>query len=103
MTHADGTNQISTTNIMPRIANLKADVDVLLRQLSEGEYLTVDTFASNWIQLIRQYEKIQVQMNDRAVMDRVTCTDLLLTADLLTLVRIIRVLKGFLRCGIIPR
>lgn len=38
---ADGTLPVSTADIMPRLADLKAEVDVLLRQLSEGEYLTV--------------------------------------------------------------
>ncbi|MDQ1211070.1 hypothetical protein ABEH32_22090 [Pantoea agglomerans] len=88
---------------MSRIADLKADVDVLLCQLSEGEYLTVDTFANNWIYLTTLYEKIQAQMNDRILMDRLIRTDLLLAADLLAVGRMITVLDNFMRCAVIPR
>lgn len=103
MTHADVANPVSTADIMPRIADLKADVDVLLSQLSEGEYLTVDTFANNWIHLTTLYEKIQAQMNDRILMDRLIRTDLLLAADLLAVGRMITVLDNFMRCAVIPR
>ncbi|WP_235765206.1 hypothetical protein [Pantoea agglomerans] len=88
---------------MPRIADLKAEFDVLLCQLSEGEYLTVDTFANNWIHLTTLYEKIQAQMNDRILMDRLIRTDLLLAADLLAVGRMITVLDNFMRCAVIPR
>ncbi|MDF2913477.1 MAG: hypothetical protein K0R96_1598 [Pantoea agglomerans] len=103
MTHADGANPVSAADIMPSIADLKADVDVLLSQLSEGEYLTVDTFANNWVHLMALYEKIQAQMNDRILMDRLIRTDLLLTADLLAVGRMITVLDNFMRCAVIPR
>jgi len=103
MTHADAVNPVSTADIMPRIADLKADVDVLLSQLSEGEYLTVDTFANNWIHLTALYEKIQAQMNDRILMGRLIRTDLLLAADLLAVRRMITVLDNFMRYAIIPR
>ncbi|MCX3311008.1 hypothetical protein ORN12_18785 [Pantoea vagans] len=103
MTHADALNPVSAADIMPRIADLKADVDVLLSQLSEGEYLTVDTFANNWIHLTALYEKIQAQMNDRILMDRLIRTDLMLAADLLAVGRMITVLDNFMRCAIIPR
>lgn len=103
MTHADGANPVSTADIMLRIADLKADVDVLLSQLSEGEYLTVDTFANNWIHLTALYEKVQAQMNDRIMMDRLIRTDLMLTADLLAVGRMITVLDNFMRCAVITR
>jgi hypothetical protein len=81
-----------------RITSLKADVDALLRQLSEGEYLSVDTFANNWVHLTALYAKIQEQMNDRVLMDRLVRTDLLLTADLMAVGRMIMVMNNFLRC-----
>ncbi|WP_370417290.1 hypothetical protein AB9Q29_001215 (plasmid) [Pantoea vagans] len=81
-----------------RITYLKADVDALLRQLSEGEYLSVDTFANNWIHLTALYARIQEQMNDRVLMDRLVRTDLLLTADLMAVGRMIMVMNNFLRC-----
>ncbi|MEN4739086.1 hypothetical protein ABEH94_22690 [Pantoea agglomerans] len=81
-----------------RITSLKADVDTLLRQLSEGEYLSVDTFANNWIHLTALYAGIQVQMNDRVLMDQLVRTDLLLTADLMAVGRMIMVINNFLRC-----
>lgn len=80
-----------------RMACLKADVDVLLGQLSEGEYLSVDTFANNWVHLTSLYEKIQLQMNDRNLMDRLIRTDLLLAADLIAVGRMIMVINNFLR------
>lgn len=80
-----------------RIACLKVHVDVLLRQLSEGEYLSLDTFANNWVHLTSLYETIQLQMNDRILMDRLVRTDLLLTADLLAVGRMIVVINNFLR------
>ena len=86
-----------------RITALKADVDTLLRQLSEGEYLSVDTFANNWIHLTALYARIQVQMNDRVLMDRLVRTDLLLTADLMAVGRMIMVINNFLRCASAPR
>ncbi|MEN4546210.1 hypothetical protein [Pantoea agglomerans] len=81
-----------------RITSLKADVDALLQQLSEGEYLSVDTFANNWVHLTTLYAKIQEQMNDRILMDRLVRTDLLLTADLMAVGRMIMVINNFLRC-----
>lgn len=81
-----------------RITSLKADVDALLRQLSEGEYLSVDTLANNWVHLTALYAKIQEQMNDRVLMDRLVRTDLLLTADLMAVGRMIMVMNNFLRC-----
>ncbi|MEN4798110.1 MULTISPECIES: hypothetical protein [Pantoea] len=81
-----------------RITSLKADVDALLQQLSEGEYLSVDTFANNWVHLTTLYAKIQEQMNDRVLMDRLVRTDLLLTADLMAVSRMIMVINNFLRC-----
>ncbi|ADO08050.1 hypothetical protein ABEG75_23505 [Pantoea agglomerans] len=81
-----------------RITSLKADVDALLRQLSEGEYLSVDTFANNWVHLTALYARIQEQMNDRILMDRLVRTDLLLTADLMAVGRMIMVINNFLRC-----
>ncbi|TPV23658.1 hypothetical protein [Pantoea anthophila] len=81
-----------------RITSLKADVDALLRQLSEGEYVSVDTFANNWVHLTALYAKIQEQMNDRVLMDRLVRTDLLLTADLMAVGRMIMVMNNFLRC-----
>lgn len=85
------------------IASLKADVDVLLCQLSEGEYLSVDTFANNWVHLMSLYEKIQLQMNDHVLMERLARTDLLLTADLIAVGRMIMVINNFLRCSAAPR
>jgi hypothetical protein len=81
-----------------RIACLKADVDALLRQLSEGEYVSVDTFANNWAHLTALYAGIQEQMNDRVLMDQLVRTDLLLTADLIAVGRMIMVINNFLRC-----
>jgi len=81
-----------------RITSLKADVDALLRQLSEGEYVSVDTFANNWVHLMTLYAKIQEQMNDRVLMDRLVRTDLLLTADLMAVGRMIMVINNLLRC-----
>ncbi|ORM80670.1 hypothetical protein HA42_13650 [Pantoea deleyi] len=81
-----------------RITSLKADVDALLRQLSEGEYLSVDAFANNWVHLTALYARIQEQMNDRVLMDRLVRTDLLLTADLMAVGRMIMVMNNFLRC-----
>lgn len=86
-----------TAFITDRIADLKADVDFLLFQLSEGEYLSLDTFANNWVHLTSLYEKIQLQMNDQILMDRLVRTDLLLTADLLAVGRMIMVINNFLR------
>ncbi len=83
---------------MDRITSLKADMDVLLCQLSEGEYLSVDTFANNWMHLTALYAKIQAQMNDRVLMDRLVRADLLLTADLMAVGRMIMVINNFLRC-----
>lgn len=103
MIKADRTLPASTADILPLLAELKADVDVLLRQLSEGEYLTLDTFANNWVHLTVQYEKIQAQMNDRVLMDRLVRTDLLLTADLLAVGRVISVLDNLMRCTVIMR
>lgn len=51
-----------------RITSLKADVDALLRKLSEGEYVNVDMFANNWVHLTALYAGIQVQMYDRVLM-----------------------------------
>lgn len=103
MIKASGTLPPILEDIMPRLADLKADVDVLLRQLSEGEYLTVSTFANNWMHLTVLYGKIQAQMNDRVLMDRLVRTDLLLTADLLAIGRMITVMNNFMRCAVIVR
>lgn len=98
MTHDRNAVPVCTAVVTDRIAALKADVDVLLCQLSEGEYLSVDTFANNWVHLTALYEKIQEQMNDRVLMDRLVSTDLLLTADLMAVGRMIMVMNNFLRC-----
>lgn len=58
-------------------------MDALLRQLSEEEYLSVDTFANNWVHLTTLYAKILEQMNDRILM---------------AVGRMIMVIKNFLRC-----
>ncbi|OWS77094.1 hypothetical protein CBW22_02925 [Pantoea sp. VS1] len=86
-----------------RITSLKADVDALLRQLSEGEYLSIDTFANNWVHLTALYARIQAQMNDRVLMDRMVRTDLLLTADLIAVGRMIMVINNFMRCAAATR
>ena len=44
-----GHHSADTADLISRIGGLKQDVDILLQQLSEGEYLSVDTFANNWI------------------------------------------------------
>ncbi len=103
MNLANGVVPDSSADIMLRIADLKEDVDVLLRQLSKGEYQTIDTFANNWIHLTALYEKIQVHMNNHVMMAKLVRTDLLLTADLLAVGRMITVLGNFMRCAVIAR
>lgn len=83
-------------DIISRISALKFDVNFLMGQLSEGEYLSVDTFANNWVHLIRMYAGIQEHMNDPELMNFLVHTDVLLTADLMAVGRIIGVINNFL-------
>lgn len=93
----------STTDIINRISEMKEDTDVLLQQLSEGEYLSVGAFANNWNHLTRLYSQIQAHMSDCVLMDQLIRRDLLLAADLLAVGRMIAVMDNFLRCAAIPR
>lgn len=97
------TTSTSSTEVMARIAELKADVDGLLKQLSDGEYLSVYTFANNWVHLTSLYEKVQEQMNDQSLMEQLVRFDLLLAADLLAVGRMITIMDNFLRCAITTR
>lgn len=89
----------NAADIMIQIDGLRADVDVLLRQLGQGEYASVDTFVNNWLHLTHMYEQIQAHMNDRALMDMLVHTDILLAADLMATGRLITVMNNFLRCA----
>ncbi|BCQ42412.1 hypothetical protein ERHA54_50150 (plasmid) [Erwinia rhapontici] len=90
----------ASADLLSRISSLKVDVNFLMEQLSEGEYLSVDTFANNWVHLIRMYAGIQEHMKDPKLMDILVHTDLLLAADLMAVGRIIEVLNNFLRCAV---
>lgn len=103
MNPSGGQLSVGTADLISRIGGLKQDVDILLQQLSEGEYLSVDTFANNWIHLTQLYSQIQAHMNDRALMDKLVRSDLLLAADLLAVGRMIAVMDNFLRCAVITR
>ncbi|WP_336749970.1 hypothetical protein [Pantoea vagans] len=58
----------------------------------------MDTFANNWVHPTALYTRIQAQMNGRVLMDRQVRADLLLTADLMAVGRMIMVMNNFLRC-----
>lgn len=58
----------------------------------------MDTFANNWVHQTALYTRIQAQMNGRVLMDRQVRADLLLTADLMAVGRMIMVMNNFLRC-----
>ncbi|MDH2065686.1 hypothetical protein [Pantoea sp. GD03673] len=103
MNLSGGNGSAGTTDLISRIGGLKQDVDILLQQLSEGEYLSVDTFANNWIHLTQLYSRIQEHMSNRALMDKLVHSDLLLAADLLAVGRMIAVMDNFLRCAVITR
>lgn len=89
----------SSGDLLSRICVLRVDVNFLMKQLSEGEYLSLDTFANNWVHLMRLYASIQRHMNDAQLMDILVRTDLLLAADLMAVGRIIEVMNNFLRCA----
>ena len=89
----------SSEDLLSRICALKSDVNFLMKQLSEGEYLSLDTFANNWVHLMRLYTGIQHHMNDAELMDVVVRTDVLLAADLMAVGRIIEVMNNVLRCA----
>ncbi|AMG58442.1 hypothetical protein [Pantoea vagans] len=98
-----GHRSTDTADLISRIGGLKQDVDILLQQLSEGEYLSMDTFANNWIHLTELYSRIQAHMSDRTLMDKRVRSDLLLAADLLAVGRMIAVMDNFLRSAVITR
>ena len=89
----------STACVTDRITSLRADVNALLRHLSEGKHLNLCTFSRHWVSLTRSYEKIQVQMNDPTLKAQLVHTDPLLASDLMALSRIIMIIEKFLRCS----
>jgi len=103
MSTPGGHVSVGTANILGRISGLKDDMDILLQQLSEGEYLSVDIFANNWIHLTQLYSQIQSHMDDRTLMDQLVRSDLLLAADLMAVGRMITVMDNFMRCAVITR
>mgnify|MGYP001597577859 CR=1 FL=1 len=99
MSASDNAISYVPSDLLSRIGELKSNVDFLMRQLCEGEYLCTDTFANNWVHLSVLYESIQAGMNDRKLMDLIVKTDLLLAADLLATGRMIQMMSNFLRCA----
>ncbi|QIE98252.1 hypothetical protein G5574_15470 [Pantoea stewartii] len=78
---------------------LKEGVDLMVNQLTEGNYLTTSTFASNLLHLNRAFEPVQARMVMPGVMALLLREDLLLAADLIATGRAIAMMNNFLVCA----
>lgn len=77
---------------------LKEGVDLMVNQLTEWNYLTTATFASNLLHLNRAFEPVQARMVMPGVMALLLREDLLLAADLIATGRAIAMMNNFLVC-----
>jgi len=84
---------------MAALRSLKKDMDVLIRQLSEGDYASPDTFANNWAYLSRLSEGMNVYMTNPGVLDILVRVDLVLAADLLAVSRSVAIIENFMKCA----
>lgn len=85
--------------VMKIISVMKQETDFIMDQLSEGDYASTDTFANNWLHLVRTYEQLQLHLTAPGVMDVIVNTDILLAADLIATARAISMVNNFMRCA----
>lgn len=83
---------------MAAIRSMKADVDVIFRQLTAGAYVCPDTFANNWAHLIGRLKEMKPLISQPGVADMVARTDMMLMADLLAIIYAVGIVENFLTC-----
>ncbi|WP_289368149.1 hypothetical protein [Pantoea stewartii] len=79
------------------IRSMKADIDVIIRQLKSGRYVSTDTFANNWAHLLRMIEEMKPFLVQPGFADMIVRTDMLLMADLLAITHAVEIVRNFMR------
>ncbi|MCK0553221.1 hypothetical protein KFO32_09135 [Pantoea ananatis] len=80
------------------LRNMKSDTDILLDQLTKGDYLTPDTFANNWALLVRLVEAVNDNLVKPGVAEKLVQADPFLMADLMSLSRAVAIVENFMAC-----
>lgn len=84
--------------VLSTLRDMKEGLDVLVSQLSTGDYASPDTFANNWAHLSLLSQDISTYLRSPGVMDMIVRTDLLLAADLIAVSRFTAIMENFMAC-----
>lgn len=84
----------SESSMILNVRELKANVDILILQLSTGSYASEDTLINNWEHLLNMGRTINTHLSNPCVMNLIVRTDLNLAADLIAVGRAITIIEN---------
>ncbi|MCU7367586.1 hypothetical protein N5E15_13380 [Pantoea stewartii] len=88
---------MSDDEIYSKILEIKEDVDFFLTTISQENFRDFDVYLNNWIYLCRFSNSLASITNNSRVMDCLLSRDLLLAADLISIMRIVPVIENFFK------
>ncbi|MCU7369309.1 hypothetical protein N5E15_22315 [Pantoea stewartii] len=96
--HIPPDDAVDEASLMAAVRAMKAEVDVIFRQLTASAYASPDTFANNWAHLIARVKEMKPLISQPGVADTVVRTDVMLMADLLAIIYAVGIVENFLAC-----
>ncbi|MDE8559353.1 hypothetical protein [Pantoea vagans] len=84
-------------NRYQQVKEIKEQTDFLLIQLSEGDYLSLDTYANNVAHLAMAFEKLRLYIDDVLFLAWLREKDAVLVSEIAVTGRTLMVLQNFFR------